>query len=118
MQTAIVLNVSLFSTIAEFSLLPIDTHKMATTYEYIGDGGLALGGLAYSVWYRFAVNQFAYTLFGAKQGILDKICIKQIYFNDGGGVITVVYKDTFNAVWLEDELFALSEAQAYIDEHT
>lgn len=91
---------------------------MATAYEYVGDGGLALGGLAYSVWYRFAINQFAYTLFGAKKGRLEKICVKKIHFNDWGGVIRVVYQDTFNAVWLEEELFTLSEAQAYIDEHT
>jgi len=90
---------------------------MAVTHEYIGDGGMALGGSAASAWHKFAINDFAYTLFGANKGELQKVCVKKIFFNDRSNEVVKVYQDTFNALWLEHELFTLSEAQAYIAAH-
>lgn len=76
------------------------------TYAYTGSGGLALGGRSDHFFYRFSVNQYAYALFGEKQGRLQKICIKKIFFNRISAELVVVYQDTFNEIWLESELFA------------
>lgn len=87
-------------------------------YEYTSIGGIAFSGIATCRWHKFAILDYAYTLFGAKQGILEKICIKSIFFNPDDTEIVTVYKDTFNTLWIEYELFTLEEAEDYINEHT
>jgi hypothetical protein len=91
---------------------------MAATYEYIGDGGLAFGGNAQTVWYKFHINDLVYTVDGANRGVLEKVCIKKVYLNWIFNEEVKSYQDTFNEIWIENELLTLVEAQAYIAMHT
>lgn len=98
-------------------------------FEYVGNGTITICGKAISS-YEFVIittynaRDIVYVKEKAKRGIIEKICIKTVYFSDPGhypyyGVNSYpIYKDTFNALWLErdlvDEATALSLIETYI----
>lgn len=75
---------------------------------------------------KYGPGDIAFSEFAARNGILEKICIKTVSLNciprncavAGAGCFPL-YKDKFNSVWLDDNLLTQSEAivivQAYID---
>jgi hypothetical protein len=86
-----------------------------TGYDYIPSNvTIPIYGSSPSVWYKFYLNDIAYTRLGIENNRLDKICVKKIILNYNQGELVKVYIDTFNAAWLEEELYTLSEAQALL----
>ncbi len=80
--------------------------------EYTGSGGFDLGGCApfaihQTYEFDFAQGSIVYVRRKARRGILEKVSIKRLVVNGQGGN---VYVDTFNEVWLEEELCSESLA--------
>lgn len=80
---------------------------------YQSDGGLTLGGCAtieiirlYPV--AFSIGSKVYIKEEANKGVFEAVVIKRI--NRVSGIIN--YVDTFNRIWLENELVAQSVAQS------
>lgn len=89
-------------------------------------GGLTIGGCSvnykkYSISFKFKENDIAYIKFKAEKGILEKIAVKAIYFNQGklnsfsqGGKRIIIYIDSLNALYMEHELVTRIEAEDLI----
>jgi hypothetical protein len=63
------------------------------------------GGARYS-WWKFW-NGYAYTTDGLRKNLLEKVCVKDRWILNG----VKQYKDTFNRIWLEEELLTEDEAK-------
>ena len=101
------------------------------SYTYEGSGGVevyncATVGNAYFISTRYGPGDIAFSIFAAKKGVLEKVCIKTVALNcitracarSGAGCFPL-YKDKYNSVWLDENLVTQAEAidlaQAYID---
>lgn len=63
----------------------------------------------------YGIGDALYSAPKARRGVLEKIVIKQIVPIKAslvGGMFVVMYKDTFNGLWNEDELITLDDAKA------
>jgi len=79
--------------------------------DYTGTGGFRLRGCAVvtktdTIITKFEVRDSAYVCEDSLNGISTKIWIKKILINSN----VIVYKDTYNELWLEDELCTAEEA--------
>jgi hypothetical protein len=91
--------------------------------DYQSTGGIAIGGSVEIEWFAWKLRQTIYRKDKAKKGILEKITIKRRHYNDGfwesntrinhPGVAKIqAYVDTFNTVYLQDELVSYVDAVA------
>lgn len=62
----------------------------------------------YNVTYRYAEGSCVYNCLNSIKGKLEKICIKKVRINSD----IVIYQDTFNGFWNENDLCTHSEALA------
>ena len=88
-------------------------------FNYVATGGariLGCGGYEYSLFYttEFAIRDVVYEVQKAKSGKIASIAIKDIILPPVGDII---YVDTYNFLWAEDELCDLTTAQQYIQEY-
>ena len=86
------------------------------TYIIVPDGGVAVGGCV-EAWhvltftYEFAENDAAFYKRKAENGILKEVVIKEVQIGqDQYNKDFIVYKDTWNAIWNENELIPEQEA--------
>ena len=89
--------------------------------DYTGTGGVVMGGSATAEWFAYQLRETVYRLDKARQGTLEKITVKQRFYNDAffaegtrltyPGVAKIqAYRDTFNTVYLQEELVRYDEA--------
>jgi len=95
---------------------------MATLFTYEASGNLSLSkcGIGYSnspIFIRnveFSVGDQAWLKYKAEKGKLESIIVKKINLIDftyrGNGPVTVIYVDTFNALYNETDLISYSDA--------
>ena len=98
-------------------------------YTYTASGSLNLRkcGLGYSEHPRyvrntaFAVRDQAWLKYRAIKGILEWIVIKKIRLVDfsyrGDGLIVILYVDTFNALYNEDDLISYADAVILVNNY-
>lgn len=87
-------------------------------YTYTGSGFIVVGGctsvnLYVNLTYRFKAGDTCFLKFRAKKGKLEKVVIKEVHVvsNDYTyGAVVFMYKDTFNAIYSEDDLVTEKEA--------
>ncbi len=95
-------------------------------FTYSGSGkiqfcGCSLIDSAFFITYLYSVGDVLCVCKQASQhGKIEKICIKRVEFvSDSFGITVVNYKDTFNRVWIEDELCTLEDgielAEIYLE---
>lgn len=90
---------------------------------YIGSGGITIGGCAVASYtpnyaYRWPLGTKLYALYKARRGCLEAVVLKQVRIvqNVKTGALTyIMYVDTLNGLWDEDELVELADAQAAVD---
>jgi hypothetical protein len=66
---------------------------------------------------KYSLRDVVYSLWKARQGVLEAICIKKIIpvcNVDAGGFF--LYKDTNNEIWNEDELIIKDDAVAIAED--
>ncbi len=92
-------------------------------FEYIGSGGVRVGGCAITAYYiaDFPIGTVVYLRAKALKGVLHKIAIKEalqsgLNRNFGGRIL--LYKDTLNSIYGVDELVTYDEAVALIEAYT
>ena len=62
--------------------------------------------------YKYKEGSILYPCYKANLGILEAICIKSVRLvTSGTSVLSVIYKDTFNRLWDEDELCNETDAK-------
>ena len=100
-------------------------------YTYEATGGVTVYRCAAVSIKEFFITQYgpgdiAFSVFAARKGILEKVCIKSVGLNCiprncasiGAGCFPI-YRDKYNTVWTDNELLTQQEsidiAQAYID---
>lgn len=62
---------------------------------------------------KYSVGSIVYPIYKAEVGILEKVAIKSYHVlveQSTENYPVVRYKDTFNAIWFEDELCSKTEA--------
>lgn len=64
---------------------------------------------------KFIAGEVVYSLKKARLGALEKICIKDINLNMKYNQPIFIYKDTFNAIYEENELCRLIQAKQEIE---
>ncbi len=91
-------------------------------FTYVGSGGITIGGCAavsYTPEYahRWPLGTRLYALYKARRGCLEAVVLKQVRVvqNVKTGALTyIMYVDTLNGLWDEDELVELADAQAAV----
>ncbi len=91
-----------------------------SVYQETNNGGLVLKGcalIAYKKQYHiaYAAGDIAYNVNKARKGVLEKIVIKQARFFQNKktlGAFSVIYVDTFNALWNERDLVGHAQAKS------
>jgi hypothetical protein len=105
-------------------------------FTYVASGSISVGGCSDYSWAEllvalYAVNDVVYLRFKARQGVLERICIKELMYGKDAYVTDVygkrlcrmcnfspIYKDNLNALYDEedlcDEATALALAQNYV----
>ena len=65
--------------------------------------------------YDYEVGALVYSCAKASRGELEKVAIKKVNFLYNHGTPIVTYVDTFNRIWLENELCEESNALAAVN---
>jgi hypothetical protein len=94
-------------------------------YDEMASGGAVITGCALLKFYDIIVTQYGtgdilYNLKKAKHGTLEKIVIKYprlANLKKSQNQITIIYVDTFNGLWNENELIPLSQAVQYAEDY-
>lgn len=89
------------------------------TFNEIGSGGAIISGCSLIsfvdiLYTTFAQGDVGYNVNKARVGVLEKVVIKKqkaIRNLKTHGKLTVLYIDTFNALWNESDLVSLSNAK-------
>jgi len=95
-------------------------------YTYVATGGVSLSNcvdftVVYNYIYKFNIGSRVYIKYKAGRGILESVVIKKVNLVDVYSTEKQIlnYVDTFNRVWMEDELLwktdALVIAEAYLE---
>jgi hypothetical protein len=94
-------------------------------FTYIATGQINVGGcsdyLSQEILYwQFAVNSIVFSKPAALKGKYERIAIKEVIFNNIGNMCRgcnyrPIYKDSYNALWSEEELVAYSDAVEIVD---
>lgn len=90
-----------------------------STFNETGSGGASTSGCVLVTFLdelhtTYAQGDFAYNVNKARVGVLERVVIKRqrvIQNVKTGGLFTVLYVDTLNALWNEFDLVPFSEAQ-------
>jgi hypothetical protein len=96
---------------------------VAVKYNGSASGGVRCGGcpdVSASHIYitTYGEGDIVYNIYKARKGVLEKIVIREILTSKmslTGGLFQVMYKDTLNALWNEDDLITLEDAQAFAE---
>jgi hypothetical protein len=96
-------------------------------YNYIAGGSIHLGGCSdYKSWayvyWRYAINSIVFSKPAALKGKYEVVAIKEVVFTPQSNMCracnyTPMYKDSYNALWDEQELVPYSEAVDIIDNY-
>jgi hypothetical protein len=68
-----------------------------------------------SMFWKFGIGSGCYVEWRAKEGVLYKVYIKERWLNWEGNIPVKVYKDTWNEIYLENELWTYNEASTWIE---
>ena len=79
-------------------------------FSYEASGSLTLSGRSKNNFFKYRIGATAYLWPSVLQDRLEKVAIKKKYLNKN----TKLYQDTYNAVFLEEELLTLEEAEALL----
>ena len=63
--------------------------------------------------YDYAEGSEVYPIAKAKKGDLERLIIKKVYVIDNRGLNDIVYVDTLNGAWKQEELCVKSDAVDY-----
>lgn len=91
-----------------------------SVFNEIGSGGATVTGCVLITFLDklhtiYARGDFAYNVNKARVGVLERVVIKRqrvIQNIKTGGLFTVLYVDTLNALWRDSDLVPFSEAQS------
>jgi len=92
-------------------------------YTYNPNGTLIIGGCILDLeidrdyYFIYDVGSVAYVLSSALKGELEKVVIKTVNIIDPIRLSAYNYQDTFNRIWLEDELTSSTNARAIVTEY-
>ena len=92
------------------SILIYSGYGFATIY------GSATAAALPAVTHLWDVGQILFVVGSAKKGFLEAVAIKRVLVNGTPmNQSVVLYKDTYNGLWNEEELCTQDEAAAFID---
>lgn len=88
--------------------------------RHTSGGGIKLGGcgavrVADAIVIKFPIGGIFYNCKAARRGCIEAICVKSYKMTNSlktGGLLVVIYVDTLNGLWNEDELCTKTQAVA------
>ena len=94
-------------------------------FSYVPTGGVRISGCATAIRipnyaHKWPLGTRLYALYKARRGCLEAVVLKQVRVvqNMKTGALTyIMYVDTLNGLWDEDELVELADAQAAVDDY-
>ncbi len=87
-------------------------------FSYTASGSISLGGcasykMAIYLYFQYQIGSFVFSKEKALKGVYETIVIKKVEFPN----YNILYTDTYNALWSENELVPYSQAKILVDNY-